>query len=91
MELKLPVRLLEYLPEVSVYNSNYYKIPFELISCYILYGNSDDDNTTLWELGKFIDGKFIRDCYLGESYAKANWQKEEYINLLDANEEMIWT
>lgn len=91
MELKLPVRFLEHLPELSVYNSNYYKIPFELNSCSILYGKSDDDNTTLWELGNFIDGKFVRNCYLGESYTYTRWQKEQYINLLEANEEMIWT
>ena len=91
MQLKLPVKFLEHLPELSEYNSNYYKLPFELNECSILYGKSDDDNTTLWELGKIIEDKFIRNCYLGESHTYTNIQKEQYINLLEANVTMIWT
>jgi len=89
MELKIMVKDLEYIPEISGYNHNYYKLPIPINGCDILLSESDDDYLTLWSLGKFVDGKFIRNCWLGES-SIYNSIDDEYINLLNANEEMIW-
>lgn len=82
---------MSHIPDKSSYNRNYYKLPIEINECDILYGKSDDDNTTLWELGKFVDDKFVRDCYLGESFVFTMWQDWEFVDLLQANKEMIWT
>lgn len=91
MELKIKVSDLLHVPEKSIYNLNYYKLPIEINGCSILFGKSDDDNTTLWELGKFVDNEFVRDCYLGESFTYSKCQDCEYINLLAANKEMVWS
>lgn len=91
MELKIKVSDLLHIPDKSVYNHNYYELPIKINECNILFGKSDDDNTTLWSLGKFIDNEFERECYLGESFVDARWQDYQYINLLEANKDMIWT
>jgi len=87
MELRLLVEELEHLKDRSVYNCNYYQLPISLNNCDILYGESDDDNTTVWELGYFNkhDGEFVHHCYLGESYTSD--YPNEFINLLDTT----WT
>lgn len=90
MELKIMVSSLEHMKKESWYNHNYYKLPLYISNCDILLGESDDDYTTLWQLGSFINGEFKRFCWLGESSIYKS-SISEYINLLDANEEMIWT
>ena len=90
MELKLMVSSLEHMEKESWYNHNYYKLPIFINHCDILLGESDDDYTTLWQLGRFVEDKFERECWLGESSIYDS-SVSEYINLLDANKNMIWT
>jgi len=89
MKLKLLVSDLNHIKEKSFYNNNYYKLPININDCNILFGKSDDDYLTVWSLGKFVDMKFEVNCYLGES-SIYNPKIEEYIDLSEANEEMIW-
>ena len=60
----LEMEQFTHLPEISHYNSNYYK-GFEKD---LLYGKSDDDNTTEWWL---IVGS-SEPKYIGESYYNEN-------------------
>lgn len=90
MELKILVSDLKpILFGNSHYNYNYYELPININGCDILLGVSDDDYTTVWQLGKFVNDEFERDCWLGES-SIFNSDVEEYIDLLEANTEMIW-
>lgn len=42
MELKIMVKDLEHITEISCYNHNYYKLPISINGCDILLGESDD-------------------------------------------------
>ena len=88
MELKILVEDLKRIVEISKYNHNYYKLPLNINGCNVLYGKSDDDVTTLWALGKLVDEEFQHNCWLGESCVL---DCPEYIDLKEANQEMIWT
>lgn len=57
------MKAFKHLPEISKYNSNYYVGNDNNL----LYGSSDDDNTTEWYL---VSGKHF--IYLGESYTSDN-------------------
>jgi len=59
----IDMRQFKHIPEISEYNHNYY-IGFDKD---LLFGRSDDDNTTEWWL---ISG--IESAYLGESYCNEN-------------------
>mgnify|MGYP001369110176 CR=1 FL=1 len=91
MELRLYVDDLYdmRIDEKSCYNHNYYKLPITMNDCDILFGESDDDYTTLWALGKFKDDEFEFNCWLGESFIC--YDTPEYIDLKQANKDMIWT
>jgi len=60
----LEMEQFKHLPEISHYNYNYY-VGFEND---LLFGKSDDDNTTEWWL---IVGDY-EPIYLGESYCNEN-------------------
>lgn len=60
----LDMEQFKHLPEISHYSSNYY-LGFDKN---LLYGKSDDDNTTEWWL---MDGN-NEPIYLGESYCSEN-------------------
>lgn len=90
MELKILVSDLKHILDKSYYNYNYYILPMYINGCNIILGVSDDDYTTVWQLGKFVNDEFERDCWLGES-SIFDYEVAEYIDLLEANTEMIWT
>ncbi len=92
MELRIYVKDLMNMriDEKSFYNHNYYRIPMKINDCDVLFGKSDDDYTTLWALGKFVNDEFQVNCWLGESYIY-DFKIPEYIDLSQANEAMIWT
>lgn len=62
------------------------KVDKAIFMCYYI----DDDYTTLWALGKFVNDEFQVNCWLGESYID-DFKIPEYIDLSQANETMIWT
>lgn len=55
----LDMEQFDHIPQISVYNNNYYKG----FDADLLFGKSDDDATTEWYLVENNDFK-----YLGESY-----------------------
>lgn len=91
MELKLNVFEIEKfrIKDKSTYNNNYYKLPIAINDSNVLLGRSDDDNTTYWSLGDLVNGEFEVNLYLGVSYTDDGF--DEYVDLSEANVEMIWT
>jgi len=66
----MDMKQFQRVAEISYYNSNYYigLTPYDL-----LYGLSDDDNTTEWYLIKNL-----KLTYLGESYCREDEKLHRY-------------
>ena len=90
MELKIYVEDLTgmIIDEKSFYNNNYYRIPMKINNCDVLFGESDDDYTTLWALGEFVNDKFEVNCWLGYS-STYDSKTPEHLDLSQASKTMI--
>jgi hypothetical protein len=71
----LDMKQFTHIPKLSSYNSNYYKG----LGDDIIYGKSDDNDTTAWYLIIGMDEEF----YLGESYTSEGdklyrYEEEQY-------------
>ena len=74
MLVKIPIKICEYIKELSCYNNNYYKLPVVIDKHEYLYLHCQEDYESYdYYLGDLKDGKFIQDdnChypYVGGSF-----------------------
>jgi hypothetical protein len=69
MRVFIPYDKLEHLTEHSVYNSNYYRLPFKVNGWGILHQSYDGGDNFLYNaLGVFINDKFEPMCYLNTDF-----------------------
>jgi len=68
MQVLIPLSNCKHLPEVSVYNSNYYHLPFSVNGMNIIHEYySGSEELAYISLGYFKDNKFKDEFYLNTS------------------------
>lgn len=52
---------LEHIKEISFYNNNYYKLPYSINGCGVLYNEFDEGtNSDEYYFGDVVEGKFVK-------------------------------
>lgn len=91
MIIKIDINKCEHLKDMSYYNNNYYRLPFEIDGCSIVYEKCDEEYSDyMYFLGNEEDGEF--GVTRAKEHYSADNDNEECLDMIifDSRLKHVW-